>query len=139
MKNFLKLIDKFHSEFNIRVSYQDNLYGNYDGRDKYEIYMQRALNQFRLIVNMERGPKYQRLWDYLKSKHGFICELHENSEGPEVCFEKDEEYFYGPFHEGADDLDIFEVCLGIIRMYIEYKMRKDQTSLEANLEDSLHD
>ena len=126
MKNYIKLIDKFHDEFNIRVSYQDILYGNYDNRDKYEIYMQRALNQFRLIVNMEKGPrpKYQKLWDYLGNR-GFQIALHEGSEGPEACVEKDEEYFYGPFFEGADDLDIFEVSLGIIRMYIEYKMRKD--------------
>ena len=125
MKNFQKLIDKFHDEFNIRLSSQDIMYGNYDHRDKYELYMQRALNKFRLIVVWEKGPKYQRLWNYLRSKHGFLCEMHSNSEGPEVCFEKDEEYFYGPFFEDADDEDIFEVSLGIIRMYIEYKMRKD--------------
>ena len=124
MKNPYKLVDKFHSEFNIRVYYHDVLSGNYDQRDRYEIYMQRALNQFRLIVNLEKGPKYLRLWDYL-GKRGFQCALHENSEGPEVCFEKDEEYFYGPFFEGADDMDIFEVCLGILRMYIEHKMRED--------------
>ena len=125
MKNFEKLIDKFHNEFNIRMSYQDILYGNYDRRDKYEVYMQRALNQFRLIVIAEKGPKYQRLWDYLRRKHEFLCEIHENSEGPEVCFEKDGEYFYGPIHVNMDDGDIFEVCLGILRMYIEHKMRKD--------------
>ena len=125
MKNSQVLIDKFHDEFNIRLSSQDILYGNYDHRDKYELYMQRALNKFRLIVVWEKGPKYQRLWNYLRKKHGFKCAMYENSEGPEVCFEKDEEYFYGPFHEGADDEDIFEVSLGIIRMYIEYKMRKD--------------
>ena len=124
MKNFQKLVDKFHDEFNIRVSSQDVLYGNYDQRDKYEIYMQRALNQFRLIVSMEKGPKYQRLWDYL-GKRGFLCILREGSERPEVCIEKDNEYFYGPFHDEADDLDIFEISLEIIRMYIEYKMRKD--------------
>ena len=124
MKNLQKLIDKFHDEFDILLSSQDILYGNYDHRDKYELYMQRALNKFRLIVVWEKGPKYLRLWDYI-GKHGFKCALHENSEGPEVCFAKDEEYFYGPFHEGADDLDIFEVCLGILRMYIEHQMRKD--------------
>ena len=125
MKNINRLMDRMNYEFNIRVAYQDIYYGNYDKRDKYEIYMQRALNQFRLIVSLEKGPKYQRLWKYLRDKHGFRCAVYENSEGPEVCFEKDEEYFYGPFHEGADDVDIFEVCLGVIRMYIEYKMRKD--------------
>ena len=56
MKNFQKLIDKFHSEFNIRMSYQDIMYGNYDQRDKYEVYMQRALNQFRLIVDSGERP-----------------------------------------------------------------------------------
>ena len=124
MKNFQELINKIDEELNIKASSLDILYSNYDQRDRYEVYMQRALNEFRLLVNLKKGPKYQRLWDHLGPR-GFQVALREGSEGPEVCVEKDEEYFYGPFHEGADDLDIFEVSLGILRMYIEYKIRKD--------------
>lgn len=126
MKNITRLMDIMSYEFNIRVAYQDIYYGNYDKQDKYEIYMQRALNEFRIIISLEKGPKYQRLWDYLREKYGFLCALHENSEGPEVCFEKDGEYYYGPVHVDMDDGDIFEVCLGILRMYIEHKMRNEQ-------------
>ena len=126
MKNLHELTTWIDLNLSIKEPYRDILYANYDQRDKYEVYMQRALNKFRLIISLDKGPKHQRLWEYLHKVYGFSCGINENSEGPEVCFEKDDEYFYGPFHEGADDLDIFEVSLGIIRMYIEYKMRKDR-------------
>ena len=66
MKNINRLIARMNYEFNIRVPYQDIYYGNYDKRDKYEMYMHRALNEFRLIISLDKGPKYQRLWDYLR-------------------------------------------------------------------------